>query len=163
MKRADEAGRLQAARKHLSRAEAQYRTDEGLFQLEEGLALLDEVIGGADADAGRIATNLLATYAARLYAFAERAVETDPNLPEPELEHLFRLVLAFDPYSFQLPVESRKTKVALVRRLVDRYLEGHPPAQKQAALEQLAKISGLEPVLSAGKKTGKTKKRRPKA
>ncbi len=159
-----EPRQLAIARDHLSRAERQYRTDDGLFHLEEGLALLEEIIASADADASRIAGNLLATYAAKVYAVAERAVETDPNLPEPELERLFKLILAFDHYSFELPAEARKTKVALVRRLVDRYLEGYPPAQKQAAMEELAKISGIGPALpragKAARRAGKAAPRR---
>jgi hypothetical protein len=150
-----EPKQLLAARQHLSRAEAQYGSVDGLYYLEEGLALLEEVIAGSDAGASRIAGNLLTTYATKIYAVAERAVETDPNLPEPQLEHLFKLILAFDQVPFELPVEARKTKVALVRRLIDRYLEGYPAESKLAVLEKLKQVSGGgEALRSAPKSAG---------
>ena len=62
-------------------------------------------------------------------------------MPEPDLEHLFKVVLAFDERSFELPEEARATKVSLVRDLIDRYYEGHSPETKRAALEQLAEIT----------------------
>lgn len=142
-----ESAELRSAREHLSRAEAKYRSEDGLFHLEEGLALLEEVIAGTDAEATRVARNLLSTYAAKICAWVDRLVEADRGLPEPELEHFFRLILAFDQRGLKLTADTRAIKVSLVRRLIDRYLEGHPPAAKQAALDQLAKISGMEDVL----------------
>ncbi len=153
-----ESPQLRSAREHLARAEANYRSDDGLFHLEEGLALLEDIIAGPDAGASRIAANVLATYAGKIYAVADRAVATDPNLPEPELEHLFKLILAFDPYSFELPLEARKTKFALASRLVDRYLEGHSPEEKRAASERLAGIAGGTQPTAPGEKSKRRRK-----
>ena len=44
-----------------------------------------------------------------------------------------------------MPADARLTKINLVRQLIDRYYEGHAPAAKRAALEQLARISGEPP------------------
>jgi hypothetical protein len=136
---------LLSAREHLSQAEAKYRSEEGLFHLEEGLALLEEVIAGDSPEYRTVAQNLASTYSTRIYDCVKKLVETDRGLPEPDLEHLFRVVLAFDQRSLDLPADARLTKINLVRHLIDRYYEGHSPAEKRAALEQLAKISGEPP------------------
>lgn len=131
---------LQTAREHLARAEAGYRTADGLYHLEEGLTLLEEVIA-ASPQHRTLAQNLATTYFAKIYGGIKRLVDTDRGLPEPDLEHLFRVVLAFDERSFELPAEARATKISLVRDLIDRYYEGHSADAKRAAVEQLAEIS----------------------
>jgi hypothetical protein len=131
---------LLSAREHLAQAEAGYRSPEGLYHLEEGLALLEEVV--ADSPQYRqLAQNLATTYFTRIFGGIRRLEDADRGLPEPELEHLFKVVLAFDERSFELPPEARSTKISLVRDLIDRYYEGHSPEAKRAALEQLAEIS----------------------
>jgi hypothetical protein len=135
-----ESRELQAAREHLARAEAGYRSQDGLYHLEEGLALLDEVMAGSPQHR-QLAENLASTYFTKIYGGIKRLVESDRGLPEPDLEHLFKVVLAFDERSFELPAEARATKISLVRDLVDRYYEGHSPDAKHAVLEQLAEIS----------------------
>jgi len=132
---------LLAARERLSLAETQYRSEEGLLHLEEGLALLEEVMTGDSSADRTVAQNLVATYSNRIYACVRKLVDTDRGLPEPDLEHLFRVVLAFDHRGFGLPAGARSTKIDLARRLIDRYYEGHSPAEKRTALERLAKIS----------------------
>ena len=42
-----EPPQLLSAREHLALAEARYRSEDGLFHLEEGLALLEEVMAGS--------------------------------------------------------------------------------------------------------------------
>ena len=136
---------LLSARKHLALAESAYRTADGLFHLEEGLALLEEFMAGSSPECRTLAQNLAATYSMKIYGCVRNLVETDRGLPEPDLEHLFKVVLAFDERGFQLPAESRTTKIHLVRNLIDRYYEGHPPEAKRAALEQLAQVSEERP------------------
>jgi hypothetical protein len=131
---------LQSAREHLARAEAGYRSRDGLYHLEEGLALLEEVMAESP-DHRQLAQNLALTYFTKIYGGIKRLVESDRGLPEPDLEHLFKVVLAFDERSFELPAEARATKISLVRDLLDRYYEGHSPDAKRAALEQLEEIS----------------------
>ena len=131
---------LTKARRCLARAEASLSSADGLTQLVEGLALLDDVIGGGGAAAGT-ARNLAASYAARIYARVHDAVAGDAQLPEPELEHFFKVVLAFDPLGSALPESAQELKVAVVRRLIDRYYEGHPPERKQRALAELAQVA----------------------
>jgi hypothetical protein len=133
--------RLLAARERLSLAETKYRSEEGLLHLEEGLALLEEVMTEASSADRMVAQNLVATYSQRIYSCVKKLVDADRGLPEPDLEHLFRVVLAFDHAGFDLPADARLTKLNLARQLIDPYYEGHPPAEKLAALEQLAKIS----------------------
>lgn len=130
---------LRTARDRLARAEASFASAEGLAHLEEGLALLDEVIEASE-DERRIARNLAAAYAARIFGRVKAAVTTDRAIPQPMLEHYFKLMLAFDTGDFALPEESRALKIAVVRRLVDLVYEGHPPEAKRKALERLADV-----------------------
>jgi hypothetical protein len=137
-----ESPELQSARAHLARAEATLRSRDGLFHLEEGLALLDDIIAADEPRSSAVAKNVAATYATKVYRQVGALLEGDRGLPEPELEHLFKVILAFDQGSFDLPVEARDTKIGIARRLLDRYYEGHPAEEKQKALEQLAGIAG---------------------
>lgn len=131
---------LVKARRCLARAEADLSSADGLAQLVEGLSFLDDVIAAGDA-AASTARNLAASYAARIYARVRDAVVGDAQLPEPDLEHLFRVVLAFDQVGAALPESALELKVAVVRRLIDRYYEGHPPEKKQRALAELAQLT----------------------
>src|SRR5882757_2333327 len=114
-----------AARKHLASAEAAFRSAGGLAHLEEGLALLDEVIAADDEHFRPLATNLALTYSSKILQRVSELLMRDPALPEPVLEHLFKVVLAFDHIDIDLPAESRSIKVQIARRLVDHYYEGH--------------------------------------
>jgi hypothetical protein len=134
---------LTKARQCLARAEASLSSADGLMQLVEGLALLDYVIGASTA-AASTARNLAASYAARIYARVGDAVAGDAQLPEPELEHFFKVVLAFDQVGAALPESAQELKIAVVRRLIDRYYEGHPPEKKQRALDELAQLARRE-------------------
>src|SRR5690349_2405487 len=133
---------LRLARQHLSQAETGYRTEDGLFHLEEGLALLEEILDSSVVEHRTIAHNLAATYSTRIFRSVRKLVEVDRGLPEPELERLFKVVLAFDEHGFDLPQDARAAKIAVVEQLIERYYEGHSPEAKRAALEELAKISG---------------------
>jgi hypothetical protein len=137
---AAEPPELQSARQHLAQAEARYRSRDGLFHLDEALSLLEDVIANGSTEQARIARNLAATYAARIHRTAQRLLQTDRGVPEPELEHLFQVVLLFDQRGLELPAESRANKIELVRQLIDRYYEGRSPAEKQAMLEELTRI-----------------------
>lgn len=56
------------------------------------------------------------------------------------LGYYFRVVLAFDHVSPALPPAAAEIKVAVVRALIERYYEGHPPERKGAALAELAEL-----------------------
>jgi len=133
---------LEEARRRLARAESDLESQDGLKWLAEGLGLLEDAIAGGSTSAARTARNLAATYAARIYEKVGRAVAQDPQLPEPRLEHYFKVVLAFDEVRESLPASATKLKVAVVRALIDRYYEGHPPEVKRRVLEELR---ALEP------------------
>jgi hypothetical protein len=137
---AQESPLLQSARRHLAQAEARYRSGDGLFHLDEALSLLEDVIATESIEQATVARNLAASYASRIHRAVQRLLQTDRGVPEPELEHLFKIVLLFDQRGFELPVESRANKIELVRQLIDRYYEGRSPAEKQAMLEELTKI-----------------------
>lgn len=135
-----EPAELAAARRQLARAETAYLTADGLAELEGGLARLEDVAALESAAHAEVALNLARTYLARLYErIRERAA--DPGLPEAECEHLFRTLLAFDASSAPLPNGVNETKIALARRLIDRYYEGHSPSAKAEALKQLTSLS----------------------
>ncbi|HEX2138969.1 MAG TPA: hypothetical protein VHG33_04570 [Woeseiaceae bacterium] len=136
-----EPAQLMAARERLSRAESTFRSADGLAQLEEGLALLEEVILDGAAEHRAIAGNLLSTYSNRICAAIRRRVESDRGLPEPELEHLFKVLLAFDVANVELPEYVASLKIDVARRLIDFYYEGHSAEEKQKVLEQLTGIA----------------------
>lgn len=132
---------LGEARKYLSRAESAFRTAAGLRHLEDGLAFLDEAMLDGEPGQRSTAGNLLATYSTRIAESIRDVVESDPALPEPDLEHFFRMLLAFDALDVELPAFVRSLKIEVVRRLVDCYYEGHSPEDKAAALRELAAVS----------------------
>jgi hypothetical protein len=131
---------LATARHCLAEAEASWTSAAGLARLVDGLGRLGDLIEtGAVAEA-RTARNLAASYAGRFYARVRGELERHTQVPEPELEHFFKVVLAFDPLQDALPPEAAELKIAVVKSLIERYYEGHPPERKQAALAQLAEL-----------------------
>lgn len=132
---------LRAAREHLARGEASYRSQAGLAEIEQGIGLLDDVMSANDASHRAIAANVATTYATRIYRSIGALLEADRAVPEPQLEHLFKVVLAFDQSEIELPDNARTVKVEIARRLIDRYYEGHSAEYKRQALEQLTKIT----------------------
>ena len=128
------------ARRCLAEGEADFRSADGLASLDESLALLDVVIAEAKPAETKLARNLAATYAARIYAHVGELLARDSQVPEPVLEHLFKVVLAFDQVSAALPDSARELKISVVRQLIDRYYEGHPPEKKREALRELEQL-----------------------
>jgi hypothetical protein len=123
----------------LADAEAGFASADGLTRLDDGLGRLAGLIDAGGAE-GRVARNLAASYAGRFYARVQRKLERDAQVPEPELEHYFKVVLAFDQVAEALPASATDLKIRVVEALVERYYEGHPPERKRAALEQLAAL-----------------------
>ena len=123
----------------MAAAEAAWASADGLTRLHEAVGRLADVIetGGPDA---RIASNLAASYAARLYDRIRAELERDAQVPEPKLEHYFKVVLAFDQVQSALPAAAADLKIGVVEALIERYYEGHPAEKKRAALEQLAAL-----------------------
>ena len=136
-----ESRELLQAREHLARGEASYRSAAGLAELEQGIGLLDDVMGGQDASQRSIAGNIAKSYAARIYRSIGALLETDRAVPEPQLEHLFKVLLVFDQSAIELPDNARTVKIEIARRLIDRYYEGHSAEVKRKAVEQLTKIT----------------------
>lgn len=132
---------LLAAREHLARGEASYGSAAGLAELEQGLGLLDDLMASKNANQRAVAANLAMTYATRIYRSIQGLLNGDRAVPEPQLEHLFKVVLAFDQSEVELPATAREVKIEIARRLIDRYYEGYSPEQKRKALEQLTKIA----------------------
>ena len=135
---------LTSARRCLAKAEADLGSADGLTQLVEGLAFLEDVIASGTATAVKTARNLATSYAGWVYGRVNTLVTTDRQLPEPALEHFFKVVLAFDQVGVELPQSAQALKIEVVRRLIDRYYEGHPAERKQQALEELANITGRD-------------------
>ncbi len=136
-----EARELSAAREHLARGEASYRSAAGLAELELGIGLLDDIMLGNDKGQQTIAANIAKTYTTRIYRSIGALLAADAAIPEPQLEHLFKVVLAFDQSEIELPDSARAVKIEIARRLIDRYYEGHSAEKKRQALEQLTKIA----------------------
>jgi hypothetical protein len=134
---------LAAARTHLAKAESTLMTREGLADLDDGLALLEGLIEdrGSAGSISTVARNLGATYTTRIYGWIKRQIDTRRNLTEPELEHLFAVMRAFDATVFDLPPEAVRLKIEVARRLVDLYYEGRSDAEKQAIHDELARLA----------------------
>lgn len=136
-----EPKKLVDARTHFAIGEKVLRTEESVFHFEEGLALLQDVIATGTQQEQRLATNIANTYATKIYGIIGGLLTQDRNLPEPDLEHLFRLLLVFDEGGFELPAGSRAVKIRIGQDLLNRYLEGHASEEKQAALRELMKLA----------------------
>ena len=135
----NESRELAAARASMAAAEAAWASADGFTRLSEALGRLADIIeaGGAEA---RIASNLAASYAGRFYGRVRDELERDAQVPEPELEHYFKVVLAFDQVQSVLPAAAADLKIGVVEALIERYYEGHSQEKKRAALEQLAAL-----------------------
>lgn len=103
--------------------------------------MLDELIDEGTAEQA-VARNVAATYAKRIFGRVSAAIASDRAIPEPTLEHYFKLMLAFDTGDFRLPEESRALKITVVRRLIELIYQGYPPDLKRKALERLGEITG---------------------
>lgn len=121
-------------------AETDLASADGLASLQDGVGRLADLIETGTKAEARTASNLAATYAARCYARVRERLEGDAQVPEPELEHWFKVVLAFDQVQAALPASAGELKIGVVRALIDRYYEGHSPEKKRAVLEQLAAL-----------------------
>jgi hypothetical protein len=135
-----ESRSLSAARHCLAEAEAAWSTADGLARLTEGLERLTEVMEVGSKDEVRTASNLAVSYAGRFYGRVRDKLQRDAQVPEPELEHCFKVVLAFDQVKEALPPKSAEIKIDVVKALIERYYEGHSAEKKRAALEQLAAL-----------------------
>ena len=136
----NESRELAAARASMAAAEAAWASADGLARLADGLGRLADIIEAGRGAEARTASNLAATYAGRFYRRVRDKLERDAQVPEPELEHCFKVVLAFDQVRSALPAAAAELKIGVVEALVERYYEGHPPEKKRAALEQLAAL-----------------------
>lgn len=135
-----ESRELSAARVCLAEAEADWASADGLARLTDGLGRLADVIESGNKAEARTAGNLAASYAGRFYGRVRDKVQLAAQVPEPELEHCFKVVLAFDQLQDALPPAAAGLKIEVVKALIERYYEGHPPERKRAALEQLAAL-----------------------
>ena len=135
-----ESRELSAARAAMAEAEAAWSSAEGLARLLDGLGRLTDVMETGRQAEIRTARNIAASYAARCYERVRDRLASDPQVPEPELENCFKVVLAFDQVQDALPPAAAELKIAVVKALIERYYEGHPPEKKRAALEQLAAL-----------------------
>ena len=124
----------------MAEAEAAWASADGLVRLQDGLGRLTDIIEMGNGPEARTAGNLAATYAGRFYGRVRDKLERDAQVPEPELEHCFKVVLAFDLIKDLLPPAAAELKIDVVKALIERYYEGHSPEKKRAALEQLAAL-----------------------
>jgi hypothetical protein len=135
----NESRELAAARACMAAAESSWVSADGLARLSDAMGRLADIIDAGGPEA-RIASNLAASYAGRFYGLVRDKLQRDAQVPEPELEHYFKVVLTFDQVRGALPAAAAELKIGVVEALIDRYYEGHPPEKKRAALEQLAAL-----------------------
>ena len=104
--------------------------------------MLEEVTLDGSGQHRAVALNLLSTYSSRICESVRKLVETDRGLPEPDLQHLFKVLLAFDAAELELPDYVSALKINVVKRLIDRYYEGYPAEEKHKVLQQLTGMAG---------------------
>jgi hypothetical protein len=124
----------------MAEAESGLESPDALARLSDGLERLAEIVETGSKAEARTASNLAAAYAARCYARVRDRLARDAQIPEPELEHWFKVVLVFDQVRDALPPAAAELKINVVKALIERYYEGHSPEKKRAALEQLASL-----------------------
>ena len=124
---------LAAARACLADAEARLESAEGLVRLDEGLGRLNDVMEAGDRAEARTAGNLAASYAGRCYERVRKELERDPQIPEPKLEHYFKLVLAFVSTIVRLVLVPKKH--ARLSQQVTAMAEKHAVEQHAEATE----------------------------
>ncbi|MGH8193882.1 MAG: hypothetical protein ACREQ8_05690 [Woeseiaceae bacterium] len=103
---------------------------------------MEEVALGGATGPQAIAANLLSTYSVRICESVKKLIKSHPGLPEPNLEHLFKVLLAFDSVELELPEYVRSLKIDIVKRLIDFRYEGYSTEEKQEVLQRLAGIAG---------------------
>jgi CRP-like cAMP-binding protein len=131
---------LEIARAHFARAESRYASPVALEDVEKALAALEE-IRDRDDEITALSERIAFTYATRLCDHLQRLLRTDAHIPEPQLEHFFKLLRAFDDSIIELPAVARQLKIEFAKRLIDHYLEGHSAEEKAKALRQLLDIA----------------------
>ena len=115
-----ESRELATARVCLADAEAAFASPEGVARLADGLGRLADLIETGSGAEARVASNLAASYASRFYSRVQKELEHALKLPEPELEHYFNVVLAFDQVAGALPEAAAELKIRVVEALVER-------------------------------------------
>jgi hypothetical protein len=135
-----ESKQLEIARAHLARAESHYDSSAALEDVNKALAALEEIRDRND-ESTALSERIAFTYATRLCDHLQRLLRPDAHVPEPQLEHFFNMLRAFDDSIIELPAVARQLKIELARRLIDHYLEGHSAEEKAKALGQLLDIA----------------------
>ena len=131
---------LLEARRCLARAEANLRSADGLAQLVEGLALLDDVIGAGAGCRAHRAQPCAELCDADLRARSATRSPPTRSCPSPSSSIFLRSCSRSTQSARRCRKSAQELKIEVVRRLIDRYYEGHPPEQRQRALEELAQI-----------------------
>lgn len=136
----NEPKQLSIARAHLARAEAQYSAPAALDDVDKALAALEEIRDRSD-EISALGRRIAFTYANKLCAHLRQLLDNDPHVPEPQLEHFFKMLRAFDDSITESPATARDLKIELAKRLIDHYLEGHSAEARATALAQLLDIA----------------------
>jgi hypothetical protein len=136
----NEPKELKLARDRFARAERDFTAKPALDDVTFALALLEEVADRED-EFSTLAQRLRSTHASKLYSTVRALLQGDPGIPEPLLEHLFKMLCAFDEAPRELPADAREIKLSIAQRLIDLYLEGHSADEKAAAVNELLRIA----------------------
>ncbi len=133
-----EPSEIVRAREHLSSFEKRMMDKDSTYHLSEGLLLLEEVLENDTGNTAReVARNIGNTYASKICSRIDKFLQ-DPKLTtEPELEHLFKLLLELDDSKFGDKAEIKKLKVETVDRLFEEYFRGYTVEDKKRAIKKL--------------------------
>lgn len=127
------SSRLEQARAALAKFELDIGSKGADRYLVDGLDLLDEIVSESGSPS-TIAKNLGETYAKKAMDYVERSLR---NATQPELEHLFQLLIELEVYQFGDKNELSKLKVQVFKSLVSSYFAGYSEEEKKAELQRL--------------------------
>ena len=127
---------LTDARTHLSAAEDSFLGDQCEYHIDEGFALLEELISDAG-EHEKVANNLGTAYFARMREMFVSALSDGSNATTPTLKRLLGIAHALERTAF-----SRGTDIGELRRrtassLLTKHFDGYSDEEKQRMTEKL--------------------------
>ena len=135
-----ESRELSAARVCLAEAETSLASADGLARLTDGLERLDDILETGSKAEARTAGNLAASYAAVFMPASAIGSSATPRCRSRSSSIGSRSCWRSTRSKTPCPAAAAELKIGVVRALIERYYEGHPPEKKRAVLEQLAAL-----------------------
>lgn len=137
-----ETSQLAEAREHLGAAEANLFAEDSHHHVEEGFALLEDIVS-SEADEADIAENTGKAYFAKLQALLAKVL-TDAATPEPVLKAVLRVTSVLDGSPFAQGSDIGELRRDAGKRLLGKYFKGYSAEEKQQKMTYLLNRLGNE-------------------